>query len=245
MTSDKKSCLVEKLSHYIELDELAESQLASLEEHERTYHRHQEVYSETDELKYLYVVKRGWFYSYTDMPDGRRQIIRVLHPGDIVGFPDIAFEYATSNIRAAEDGCLCPFPKQKLDAIFEKSPRLTALLFLMANRELACVIDTLRAMGRMDARERLAYFFLDLTARLRITNKDMTDTIRMPMNQHEIGDALGLTHTYVSKTIREMENAGLISRKGATLTLAQETRLEDMVDFSDRYARLDTSWFPS
>ena len=100
-------------------------------------------------------------------------------------------------------------------------------------------------MGRMDARERLAYFFLDLTARLRITNKDMTDTIRMPMNQHEIGDALGLTHTYVSKTIREMENAGLISRKGATLTLAQETRLEDMVDFSDRYARLDTSWFPS
>ena len=245
MSSDEKSCLVEKLSYYIDLDDVAEGHLASLEEHERTYSRHQEVYSETDELNYLYVVKEGWFYSYTDMPDGRRQIIRVLHPGDIVGFPDIAFDHATSNIRAAEEGCLCPFPKQKLDAIFESSPKLTALLFSIANRELACVIDTLRAMGRMDARERLAYFFLDLIASLRITNKQMTTTFRMPMNQHEIGDALGLTHTYVSKTIREMEDAGLISRTGATVTLENEGALSTMVDFSDRYSNLDTSWFPS
>ena len=244
MSNDSESCLVEKLSYYIDIDDTAEKHLASLEEHERNYHRHQEVYGETDEMKYLYVVKQGWFYSYTDMPDGRRQIVRVLHPGDIIGFPDIAFTEATSNIRAAEDGCLCPFPKRKLDVIFEESPKLTALMFTFANRELACVIDTLRAMGRMDARERLSYFFLDLITRLRITNPDMTNTIRMPMNQHEIGDALGLTHTYVSKTIREMEQAGLISREGATLTLEQEDRLKDMVDFADRYARLDTSWFP-
>ena len=99
MSSDEKSCLVEKLAHYIELDNLAEEHLASLEEYERKYHRHQEVYSETDEINYLYVVKEGWFYSYTDMPDGRRQIIRVLHPGDIVGFPDIAFEHALEMAR--------------------------------------------------------------------------------------------------------------------------------------------------
>ncbi|WP_430449633.1 Crp/Fnr family transcriptional regulator [Rhodophyticola sp.] len=244
MSDDSQSCLVEKLSYYIDIDDTAEDQLASLEEHERGYHRHQEVYSEGDELKYLYVVKEGWFYSYTDMPDGRRQIVRVLHPGDIIGFPDIAFTEATCNVRASEDGCLCPFPKRKLDAIFKESPKLTALMFSIANRDHACVIDTLRAMGRMSARERLSYFFLDLISRLRITNKQMTDMIRMPMNQHEMGDALGLTHTYVSKTIREMEDEGLISRDGDTLTLEQEDRLKSMVDFSDRYAKLDTSWFP-
>lgn len=245
MLDRTRSCLIEKLSYYIDIDETAAEQLASLEEHERSYYRHQEVYSEGDDLSSLYVVKYGWFYSYTDMPDGRRQIVRILHPGDIVGFPDIAFTKAACNVRACEDGCLCPFPKRKLDAIFERSPRLTALLFSIANRDLACVIDTLRAMGRMDARERLSFFFLDLIARLRVTNKGMTDTIRMPMNQHEMGDVLGLTHTYVSKTIREMEDAGLISRDGATLTLQQEEKLRSMVDFSDRYATMDTSWFPS
>ena len=245
MSEDTKSCLVEKLSYYIDIDDTAKAHLAALEEKERTYYRHQEVYSEGDALKYLNVVKEGWFYSYTDMPDGRRQIIRVFHPGDIIGFPDISFVQATCNIRASEDGCLCPFPKSKLDAIFKESPKLTALLFSIANRDHACVIDTLRALGRMSARERLAYFFLDVIARLRITNKSMTGTIRMPMNQHEMGDVLGLTHTYVSKTIREMEDDGLISRDGATLTLVREDRLKAMVDFSDRYATLDTSWFPT
>ena len=245
MSGNQKSCLVEKLSHYIDIDDVAEKHLASLEEHERNFSRHQEVYSEGDALKYLYVVKEGWFYAYTDMPDGRRQIIRVLHPGDIVGFPDIAFVDATCNVRASEDGCLCPFPKRKLDAIFRESPKLTALLFSIANRDHAGVIDTLRAMGRMDARERLSYFFLDLITRLRITNKSMVNTIRMPMNQHEIGDALGLTHTYVSKTIREMEDAGLISRDGPTLTIEQEKQMIGMIDFADRYSKLDTSWFPT
>lgn len=245
MTGTGRSCLIEKLSHYIDIDATARGHLAALEEHERRYRRHQEVYGEGDRLDYLHVVKTGWFYAYTDMPDGRRQVIRVLQPGDVIGFPDIAFHQATCNIRAAEDGCLCPFPKRKLDTIFAESPRLTALLFTIANREYACAVDTLRAMGRMDARERLAFFFLDLTARLRITNPAMARTIRMPMNQHEIGDALGLTHTYVSKTIREMEKSGLISRDGATLTLEREDDLAEMVDFSDRYAAIDTSWFPS
>ena len=245
MSNEPKSCLVEKLSHYIVIDEAAERHLATLEERERQFRRHQEVHGEGQTLTHLHVVKTGWFYSYTDMPDGRRQIVRIFHPGDIIGFPDIAFTEATTNIRASEDGWLCPFPKRKLDAIFEESPRLTAMLFAIANRDLACVIDTLRAMGRMDARERLSYFFLDLAARLRITNRSLGDTIRMPMNQHEIGDALGLTHTYVSKSIREMEKAGLISREGATVTLEREAEMREMVDFTDRYARMDTSWFPS
>lgn len=245
MPDNTNSCLVEKLGHYIEIDDTLRGLLATLEERERRYARHQDVYSEGDALTHLYVVKEGWFYSYTDMPDGRRQIIRVLHPGDIIGFPDIAFDEATTNIRASEDGCLCPFPKRKLDAIFTKSPRLTALLFSISNRDHACAIDMLRVMGRLDARERISFFLLDLLSRLRITNKDMTDTLRMPMNQHEIGDALGLTHTYVSKTIRDMEDAGLIARRDGTLTLAEEAALAEMVNFTDRYAALDISWFPN
>ena len=243
--SDHQSCLVQKLSHYITIDETAAAQLAALEKTERTFRRHAEVWSQGDRVGDLHVVKSGWCYSYVDMPDGRRQIVRVLHPGDIIGFPDIAFQNATTNIRTAEEACLCPFPRSRLDAIFEGSPRLTALLFTLANRELACMIDALQAMGRMSARERIAFFLLDLISRLRITNRSMSDTLRMPLNQHEIGDALGLTHTYVSKTIREMEEAGLLSRGSDTITLEREAQLVAMTEFTDRYADLDTSWFPS
>ena len=238
------SCLVEKLSYYIELNEDARAHLAALEESEKVFPRHADVWCEHDRLTHLYVVKSGWCYVYADMPDGRRQIVKVLHPGDIAGFPDIAFKAAATNLRTSEEACLCPFPKHKLDAIFERSPRLTALLFTLANRDLACMVDNLRAMGRMSARERIAWFLLDLIARLRITNRRMNDTIRMPLNQHEIGDALGLTHTYVSRTMRQMEEAGLIARQGNTIILRREEAMVEMVGFSNRYEHLDLSWFP-
>ena len=238
------SCLVEKLGHYIELDDVASRHLAALEEQERNYARNREINTEGDEIDHLFVVKTGWVYNYVDLPDGRRQITRVLLPGDIVGFPDLAFQHSTTCLRAAEDVCLCPFPKRKLDVIFEESPRLTALLFTLANRELACMVDAVRALGRMSAEERISYFFLDSLARLKITNRSMTNTIRMPLNQHEIGDTLGLTHTYVSKTVRRMEDSGVISRKGETVTLLRHDAMADRIGFVDRYSDLDTSWFP-
>ena len=238
------SCLVEKLNYYIDLDETASRHVAALEERERTYPKHAEIMSEGDAVTHLHAIKKGWLYKYIDMPDGRRQIVRVFVPGDIVGFPDLAFTHATTNLRAVENVCLCPFPKRKLDVIFKESPRLAALLQTIANRDMACLMDHLRAMGRMNAEERIFFFFLDVRARLKITNRSMTDTFRMPLNQHEIGDCLGLTHTYVSKSIRRMEDKGFISRDGEFVRLCKPGEMIEIIGFIDRYSALDTSWFP-
>lgn len=131
----EKSCLVQKLSHYVELDKDAVGHLKRLEREERSFNEGQDVYLGGDRRDHLHVVKKGWLYSYTDLPDGRRQIVRLHHPGDIVGFESIAFHHATTSLRAAESVVVCPFPKSGLDVVFERSPKLTALLFTLAARE--------------------------------------------------------------------------------------------------------------
>lgn len=239
-----ESCLVEKLSHYIDLDEASMGYLALLEKEEREFERHAEINRPGAENTYLYVVKKGWLYSYTDMPDGRRQIVQIHHPGDIVGFPDVAFRNTSTTLLTAEDVCLCPFPKSSLDIIFRESPQLTALLFSLAVREHALLLDSIRVMGRMDARERLSYMFLDLLSKLRITNKTMTNRIRMPLNQSEIADYIGLTNVYVSRSLKALESDNMIKRSNDALTILDEQALARLCDFQERYAELDTSWFP-
>lgn len=245
MTIPEKSCLVQKLSHYVDLTELSRKQLMSLEETEREFGKHAEVYRSGDRNDRLYVVKRGWLYSYTDLPDGRRQIVKIHHPGDIIGFPDIAFDTATTTLQTSEQACLCPFSKSALELIFQRSPQLTALMFSLAVRDQAIMIDALRAMGRMSAREKLAHLLLDLISRLRISNKNLTDTLRLPLNQFEIGDAVGLTNVYVSKTLIVLEREGFIRRRGDEIQLLKEQALAQLVDFSDRHHAMDTSWFPN
>ena len=137
-----------QLSHYITLTDADRQTLAKLEDSERKFDAGQEVYQGGDKNKDLYVVKNGWAFSYTDLPDGRRQIVKIHHPGDIIGFPDVALKHSTTTLRTVEAVCLCPFPKSSLDEILRKSPRLSALLLSIALRDHVVLIDVLRAMGR-------------------------------------------------------------------------------------------------
>ena len=240
----KSSCLVAKLSHYVTLSDADRQTLAELEKTERMFEAGQEVYQGGDANKDLYVVKNGWAFSYTDLPDGRRQIVKIHHPGDIIGFPDVALKHSTTTLRTIEPVCLCPFPKSSLDEILRKSPKLSALLLSIALRDHVVLIDVLRAMGRMSAHERISYMLLDLVSRLRITNPGMTDTIRLPMTQSQIADYLGLTNVYISKTFIRLEQEGFIWREQDSLRLLREDDMIELTDFHDRYADMDTSWFP-
>lgn len=238
------SCLVKKLSHYVDIHEHDKELLAEIEKSERSYENGTDVYRGGDRNKELFVVKTGWLFSYTDLPDGRRQIIKLHQPGDVIGFPDVALKHLTTTLRTAEDVVLCPFPKSALDVILRTSPKLSALLLTLALRDHVVFIDLLRAMGRMSAVERVGYMLLDMAARLRITNKDMTDTFRLPLTQSQIADYLGLTNVYISKTLLKMEDQSLIQRNGNEIRLLREDDLIDQTDFQDRYCDMDVSWFP-
>ena len=240
-----KSCLVRKLSHFIDLESEDEELLARLEEDEVEHAKGAEIFSEGDAETRLFVVKEGWLTGSMTLADGRRSVMRIFHPGDIVGFPDIAFQMATTSLRSVERGALCPFPRDRLDVIFATSPRLTALLFSLALREQAMFMDLLRANSRMSARERLAYMICDLRARLRITNPALGPSLRLPLSQADIADHLGLTNVYVSRTITILVNEGLISRTDRGLLIRDEDRLIELASYEDRHDRLDTSWFPS
>jgi len=239
------SCLVAKLSHYSHLSRSDRALLARLEENEEEHERGSEFLRHGDPVDHLYVVKAGWLYSYHDLPDGRRQITRIHHPGDVIGQADLPFRNVTGTTRACIDVCICPFPKTALDEVFATSPRLAALFYALSARDQVIYLDMLRAMGRMNARERMAHFLLDLLARLRVTNSMLTDTFRLPLTQSEIGDALGLTSVYVSKTLTAMEQIGDIKRVGVMIRIVEEARLAEACDFEDRYREMNTSWFPA
>lgn len=239
-----QSRLSDKLSRYVELSDAERGLLARLEEGERDYPRQTDIRRTGDAGDRLYVVRSGWLYSYADFADGRRQIVKVHTPGDIVGFADLAYDEATTSLRTCGPAHACPFPKRYLTEVLSDSPRLSALLLTVALRDNVVLVDTLKAMGRMSARERIAYFLLDMLARMRVLHGPNITSIDMPLSQTEIGDVIGLTNVYVSKTLGRLEEAGRISREGNSIDILAEAELVDMIDFRDRYAALDTSWFP-
>ena len=244
MSSDSKSCLVTYLSSYIDLDDDHLSLIAELERDERSYGADARVRSRGDELQHLHVVKSGWLYLSTDLSDGRRHVIRTHHAGDVIGLSDLAHREVTADLTTCTHAVLCPFPKNALDRIITRSPRLTALLMAMSARDQVLHVDMLRATARMSARDRVLFLLLTMLHRLRVTNSREMDSFDCPLNQTQMGDQLGLTNVSVSKAMVELEQGGAIVRRRQNVTVTDVERSSAQVEFVDRFTELDTRWFP-
>ncbi|WP_298914402.1 Crp/Fnr family transcriptional regulator [uncultured Algimonas sp.] len=241
---NSQNCLVEKLSHYVDLDALETDALRELQSSDRSFGKDETVFSTMDENQDLYIVQQGWLFNYIDTPDGRRQIVNIYLPGDVIGFPDVALPERTTNLYAVEKGSLCPFPKNGLGSIFKNCPRLAALLLTIALREQTVLIDRLRIFSRMSARARVGYLFLELNARVRLGAASTEGSYHMPLNQQEIGDMVGLTNVSVSRAVTAMEEAGLLRVENKTVNLIDISALTRLCDFRNRYATMQTDWLP-
>ncbi|MHB9878194.1 Crp/Fnr family transcriptional regulator [Pacificimonas sp. ICDLI1SI03] len=243
-TQGDQSCLVSKLRHFVELSEQDNELLIRFEEEQREYKKRDLVRAEGDPIEDLFVVKKGWFIGYTTLQNGKRQVHRLYLPGDLIGTHEVVCERATYDVAATSDGILCPFQKIGLRHVFSNSPRLTALLYSIEALEQVAQDDRFRAVARMDATGRLSYLLLQIVSRLRLTEDNMHDRLKLLINQELIGDMLGLTGIHVNRTLKYMKEIGLIDRTGSVINLLQEDRMKELASFDDRHYKIDTSWFP-
>ncbi|MDQ3139114.1 MAG: Crp/Fnr family transcriptional regulator [Pseudomonadota bacterium] len=233
------------MAHYVALTAQEQDALASLEEQERSYRRGATVRREHDAARELFIVQKGWLHSCVLLGNGSRQIMRFHFPGDIVGLSSLAFGQSSDSITAVTDITLCPFDKDKLATLFERHPRLAALIFTLSVAERVSLADRLASIGRTSARERVASLICEIVARLRIKDGAELKEFSIPLTQEEIGDATGLTAVHVNRMMRGLVDDGLIGRTGNTIAMIDESRLAQEANFVDRYAQIDTGWLPA
>ena len=244
MTAEK-SCLVNYLSAYVRLSEEDHALIRRLERDERDYPADARLQTRGDTIDELLVVKSGWLYASTDLLDGRRHIVRTYQPGDIVGLAELAVPSASSNLVACSVTRVCPFPKRALGRVFVEAPKLASVLLAISARDQSMLVDLLRAVARMSAKDRVIFALLNWLHRLALTNHGMSDTFTLRLNQTQVGDMLGLTNVSVSKAMVELEEEGRLVRRRQEVTLVDVPALCRRVEFVDRYSTLDLSWFPA
>lgn len=238
------SCLVEKLSFFSRLDSDEISFLGALEKSESSYKARQIVYHQDEHISNMFVVKEGWAVSFSQLPNGNRTVLNIHFPGDIVATEAMPFELYPSGLMAITPATLCPFPKQGLANMFGNFPNLAALLYSVSIQERMVLVDRLKSIGRMPGKNRLMLLVLQVHARLAAFNDLKSLNFEFPLSQELIGDSIGLTTVYVNRTVRELEEDGLMSVRNREVIIFNRERMVDLCDFKDRYYNLDTSWFP-
>ena len=165
-----------------------------------------------DVADYLMFVVTGVVRSCRNGKSGNRSIVSFYLPGDFVGWVDAKLSLS---IEAATDTELLLIKRKGLVSLASQNVRLANVLLTATTNELARSQEHVLLMSK-SAKCRAATFLSDLWVRL-----GKAQYLDVPMSHQDIADYLGLTIETLSRSITDLERAGLIARVPARRLILQ------------------------
>jgi CRP-like cAMP-binding protein len=181
----------------------------------------------------LYTLYAGWAFRFKMMPDGRRQILNFLLPGDFIGLQAAMFEASLHGVEALTEVQLCLLPRRKVWALFENMPELAFDVTWLGSREESHVDENLVSAGRRSAAERIAALIISLYKRLDALKLVVNGAMPFPLSQQHIADALGLSLVHTNKSLAKLRRLGMFSQSNGTLLLSNPRALESLAQYFD------------
>ncbi len=160
---------------------------------------HETVILEGDPARSVFEVIEGAVMLYKLLPDGRRQVVELLAPGDVFGF-SLGNEYDCTAECLVETR-LAVVPHETVAQCPELQCRMAKRCFA----QVQALHNHAVLLGRKSAMERVASFIENLA------RTSDGDAIRLTMTRQEIADYLGLTIETVSRSFSELRRRGVVS----------------------------------
>jgi CRP-like cAMP-binding protein len=177
----------------------------------------------------------GWACRPRILPDGRRQMLGLLLPGDLMGDRGerrpLALNpvVALTPVRTIGIGRLVQAVRTRPDDYAGIARALTAI----DRGEEIMLLDHIVRLGCQSARQRMSHLLLELYHRLAAIGFVHNGSFPMPLTQDTLGELLGLSLVHVNRIVAQLRRDRIVSiRSGVVLVedFAQLALLGDRVD---------------
>lgn len=184
----------------------------------------------------------GWAASYRTLSDGRRQIVDIHVPGDLIGFMLCRDPVAPMSTLAVTDivyGDASPLYDIVIGTPDPEVATLCEFLRVADLQNTARLADQAVRLGRLTAYERMAHLLLELHGRLSCAGLTDGGRFEMPLTQEMLADALGLSVVHVNRTLQQLRRDRIIELVRSRVRIKGIERLSTAVDY--RLAKITRS----
>jgi CRP-like cAMP-binding protein len=242
MTASPFNPLLRKLEGYTELSAPARAALTALAA--RPANR---VAARRDLIRrgatpaHVYLICDGWACRYKSLPDGRRQILDFLIPGDLCDLNIYILSRMDHSIGAITALDVVGIPREELQALADAHPQVTRALWWQALVSKSCSREWIVNVGARSARERIAHLLCEMFLRLESVGATDGCSCDFPLTQADLAEATGLTAVHVNRTLQRLRETGLIVLADRRLTIPDMAALKAAGLFNPDYLHLDRS----
>ena len=156
-------------------------------------------------------------------------------PGDEAGASGGLVQASDHSVATLTPCRVYPVAAATLQAVQQHHPGLRRAFAWSVRRDLAIMQEHVVDLGRRTARERLAHLVLELLCRLRLVGLADGGTFALPLTQGVLADVLGLSIVHVNRTLRWLNDEGLVCYRPGQLEVRDIPGLTRIAEFDEDY----------
>jgi CRP-like cAMP-binding protein len=207
-----------------------------------SYSRGQEICGQSRPADNWYLVVAGSARRYVARPEGRRQIVDLLLPGNFFGCT--ARDEYDFTVEAISVGTtITRYPRRRVEALADSDPRLAREIRMLVLEAMSRLQSQLLIVGRVTAPEKVGSFLLDMAARL---SPERPDNVMLPVSRYDIADYLAVSVETVSRSLTDLKHRGVIAFSSGTrsVRIVDRDALDDgeASRAHDAPGRSNTAW---
>jgi len=222
---------VTRLSRLMTFDATDLENLERIVESEGLIKRRQDLVVAGTAYHSLCFVKDGYAIRYQLLRSGKRQILNVILPGDVIGFPVSFFDRSSYSVVAVSDLTYNICSLDSYVRLCYEQPQFGLALSWLAAHEAAIYAEHIVDLGRRTPLERLAHFLLEIHARLLSVERAEVTSFQLPFSQEVMADVLGLSVPHLNRVMQQLRGEQLITTHSRVIELTEVASLQTLAQY--------------
>ncbi len=194
------------------------------------------ILNEGSNTPQLFTALSGMGVRYKTLPDGRKQVINLIFPGDFIGLQAGVLGEMSHSVEATTEMTLCVFDRSGFYEWFSANPTRAFDLTWLAATEEHFLGEALLTLGQRSAIGALAWAMVRLYARGEGTGLVRNGAMPLPFRQQDIADSLGLSLVHTNKTLARLRERDLLSWSDGILRIYDKPALMEIAQMDSAKA---------
>lgn len=187
--------------------------------------RHEFIFMEGDPYVGLYLVLSGRVKVFKTNPEGKEQIIHLVGPRE--PFADVPLftggPYPVT-AQALEDARLLFIPRQAFLDLLHGNPEICLRMLGAFAKRLRQLVNLVESLSLKEVTTRLARYLADEA------RNASHSTFHLPISKANLAAFLGTIPETLSRSLRDLEDNGIISVQGKQIVIRNRKMLQQMAE---------------
>jgi CRP-like cAMP-binding protein len=231
---DVPDLLVSKAAEHSPLSSADISSLRALPYRIKTVMPGQDVVRQGDRPDVAVCVLQGMLARYHILPNGDRQYLSFHITGDLPDVQSLFLKVMDHSVCGMSQAVLALIPHEPLIKLIQRRPPICIALWRLTLADAAIFRQAITNNSRTHM-ARLAHLFCEQYFRAKKNGLTDGNSCRFPVNQAQIGQALGMSHISVNRALQWLRKSRLVEFRAGVLTITDWPRLVESAGFDQLY----------